>query len=118
MDDSQKKAPRKTDSKNSRKLIFNENDEMGLNIDSEKREPESNFNRFNEGIELDNIYNDEKPMKNNKKQTKLAIFSGRDNVSSQRNNEFREPMPQSGRFDNIGDKESKQNNDISLSSND
>jgi len=55
---------------------------MGLNIDSEKREPESNFNRFNEGIELDNIYNDEKPMKNNKKQTKLAIFSGRDNISS------------------------------------
>ena len=82
MDDSQKKAPRKGDRNNTSKQIFDHNDEIGLNIDTEQREPVGNYNRFTEGIELDNIYNDEKPIKNNKKQTKLAIFSGRDNISS------------------------------------
>lgn len=83
MDDSQKKAPRKEDRNNSRKQIFDHNDDIiGHNIDTEKHEPAGNFNRFTEGIELDNIYNDEKPIKNNKKQTKLALYSGRDAVSS------------------------------------
>jgi len=63
--------------------MFENNDDIGLNIDTEKREPAGNYNRFdNEGIELDNIYNDEKPIKKNKKQTQLAIFSGRDNISN------------------------------------
>lgn len=85
MDDSQKKAPRKADRNNSSKQIFDNfqhNDEIGLQIDTEKQEPDGNFNRFNEGIQLENIYNDEKPIKNKKKPTKLALFSGRDKLSS------------------------------------
>lgn len=35
MDDSQKKAPRKGDRNNTSKQIFDHNDEIGLNIDTE-----------------------------------------------------------------------------------
>ena len=64
MDDSQKKAPRKNES-NSRKRIFNTNEDFGLQIQTPIRD--ENMSRFNEGIELDNIYNDEKPRKTKQK---------------------------------------------------
>ena len=70
MDDSQKKAPRKADRNNSSKLIFEgKDDKYGIN--KTKGEVNGNNQRFTEGIELDNIYNDEKPLKVPKKQTKL-----------------------------------------------
>ena len=69
MEDSQKKAPRKADRNNSSKLIFEPNDDYGIN--NAKGEVNGNNQRFTEGIELDNIYNDEKPLKVPKKQTKL-----------------------------------------------
>ncbi len=70
MDDSQKKAPRKADRNNSSKqMIFEPNDDYGIN--NAKGDVNGNNQRFTEGIELDNIYNDEKPLKVPKKQTKL-----------------------------------------------